>query len=131
MDRSITDWQDRMRGLDADELRNSWEIRSKVDRSWQEETNYHFAVAERMKQLGNMAIDLDDKTRVKLCRQAEEIVEKLQQHMVSKPQKIAEMEKISKESDAYHKAFGTKTARYYMYEQGIIDLLGDRLKPVG
>ena len=126
MDRPIADWKSHMRGMDAEKLMKNWEMRSKSKISWTDECNYHFAAAERMKQLGNMAIDLDDEVRKRLCSQAMGILEKLQNSLADQPKKLTELEEISIHSDAYYEKFGTRTARYYMYEQGVIDLLGDR-----
>ncbi len=126
MDRPIAEWKQQLRGMDADQLMKTWEFRAKSKISWVEEGYYHAAAAERMKQLGNMAIDLDDDVRIELCNQATEILEKLQDSLAEKPEKLAEIDEMASHSDAYYEKFGTKTARYYMYEQGLIDLLGDR-----
>ena len=126
MDKPIAEWKRHLRGMEAEKLIKNWEIRAKSKISWTEECNYHVAAAERMKQLGNMAIDLDDEVRKKLCMQATEILEKLQDCLAEKPHKLAEIDEVACHSDAYYEKFGTKTARYYMYEQGVIDLLGDR-----
>ena len=126
MDKPIAEWKRHLRGMEAEKLLKNWKMRAKSKISWVEECNYHVAAAERMKQLGNMAIDLDDDSRKNLCIQATEILEKLQDSLSDKPHKLAEIDEVASHSDAYYEKFGTRTARYYMYEQGVIDLLGDR-----
>lgn len=126
MDKPIDEWSRRFRGMDATELENAWKSKARSDVSWVDEINFHVAAAERMKQLGNMAIDLDDDARKKLCRCANDILERLQKSLRHKPAKLQEISDLTQRSDDYYNKFGTRTARYYMYEQGLIDILGDR-----
>ena len=126
MDKSILEWQKRFQGMSPESVNRVWSDKAANDVSWIQESNFHAAAAERMKQLGNMAIDLDDASRKKLCRQANDILNRLQAYLRDSPEKMQAIKNISNESDAYYAKFGTKTARYYMYEQGVIDELGDR-----
>ena len=73
------------------------------------------------------AIDLDEDARLKLCVQANSILQRLQNHLRNESEKLAIVQQSIAASDAYFAKFGSKTARYYMYEQGVIDELGDRL----
>lgn len=126
MDKPIDEWKRRFRGMPADQLQNAWSAKASSDLSWTQECNFHAAVAHRLKQLGNMSIDLDEDVRLKLCIQAESILERLHNHLRDQPEKLAVVKDSIAESDAYFKKFGSKTARYYMFEQGVIDELGDR-----
>ena len=126
LDKPISEWQRRLRGMSPDKLTDAWSAKAEVELTWTQEANFHVAAAERMKQLGNMAIDLDDATRLKLCRKANDILARLQAHLRDRPEHLAEIAGVIAHSNAYHSAFGTRTARYYMYEQGVIDILGDR-----
>jgi hypothetical protein len=127
MDKPIDEWKRRFRGMEPEALQNAWSVKAKQDVSWTEECNFHAAVAHRFKQIGNMAIDLDEDTRLMLCQQANVILKRLQSHLRNEPEKLATVRKSIAESDKYFTKFGTKTARYYMYEQGVIDVLGDRM----
>ena len=127
MDKSIDEWKRRFRGMEPEQLKSAWSVKAKDDVSWKEECNFHAAVAYRLKQLGNMAIDLDEETRLKLCIQANAILERLTNHLQQEPEKLLPIQDSIAESDAYFEKFGTKTARYYMFEQGVIDEWGDRL----
>ena len=126
MDKPIEEWLRRFRGMPAEQITDAWKAKASEDLSWTQEVNYHVAVAERMKQLGNMAIDLDDDTRKELCRQANSILSKLQKHLNDDPDRKKEIAGVIKKSDAYFKKYGSRTARYYMFEQGVINDLGDR-----
>ncbi len=112
--------------MPAKQITDAWKAKACEDLSWTQEVNYHVAAAERMKQLGNMAIDMDDDTRKELCRQANSILTKLQRHLDDEPERLKEIAKVVKKSDAYFKKFGSRTARYYMFEQGVINDMGDR-----
>ncbi len=126
MDKPITEWSQRFRGMPPEQICNSWKAKAKDDLSWTLLANFHVAAAERMKMLGNMAIDLDDDVRKKLCRDANDILHRLRKHLSDQPDRLNEIEQVVSESDAYYQKYGTKTARYYMYEQGVINDLGDR-----
>ena len=126
MDKSIPEWQRRFRGMKPKDVENAWSAKAANDVSWTQECYFHAAAAERMKQLGNMAIDLDDDVRQKLCLQAKSILDRLQRHLSEEPEKLDVIRKHTAESDAYYAKFGTRTARYYMFEQGVISELGDR-----
>ena len=127
MDKSVADWQRRLRGMEPGPLMTAWKAKAQHDLSWTEESNYHLAVAERMKQLGYLAIDLDDKVRTDLYRQANDIVSLLRRHLVNDIDKLEQIDSVTESSNVYYEKFGKPTARYYMYEQGVIDVLGDRL----
>jgi len=77
VDKTITEWGRRFRGMTPKETQQAWAAKAANDVSWAQESNFHAAAAERMKQLGNMAIDLDDDTRKDLCRQANDILARL------------------------------------------------------
>lgn len=109
-----------------EQILKSWASKSADQTSWTEECNFHAAAAERMKLLGNMAIDLDDATRLKLCRQAQDIFKRLTAHLEDTPEKLDPIKSVREETDVYYQKFGTRTARYYMYEQGVIDEWGDQ-----
>ncbi len=126
MDKSIPEWQRRFRGMDPKTVENAWAAKSTNELTWTHECFFHAAAAERMKQLGNMAIDLDDGYRLKLCRQAQDILARLQRYLSEEPEKLDAIQKHAAESDAYYAKFGTRTARYYLFEQGAITELGDR-----
>ena len=126
MEKPIDEWLRRFRGMPADQITNAWKAKASEDLSWTQEVNYHVAAAERMKQLGNMAIDLDDDIRKDLCRQANSIIHRLQRHLEDEPDRLEEIADVVEKSNAYFKKFGSRTARYYMYEQGVINDLGDR-----
>lgn len=128
MDKPIEDWLHRLRGMDDQKIVSAWKARAKDDLTWQREANFHAAAAERMKQLGNMAIDLDDKVRLNLCRQAEAILDRLQRHLSETPDRFNAISSYADERDAYYQKYGTRTSRYYMFEQGLINELGDRQK---
>lgn len=127
VEKPIQEWKNRLRGLDAQPLIDAWRKRAGDSASWMDDVNFHVAAAERMKQLGFMAIDLDDDVRKVLNDQAHSILEKLQRQLHDDPERLAEIQEITSHSDAYYEKYGKLTARYYMYEQGIIDLLGDRI----
>ncbi len=127
MDRSVSEWQRRLRGMEPTPLTESWKAKANNEFSWTDESNYHLAVAERMKQLGYLAIDLDDEVRTTLCRQANDIINRLRRHLAEDIDKLEEIENVTESSNVYYEKFGKRTARYYMYEQGVIDILGDRL----
>ena len=127
MDKPIDEWKRRFRGMEPETLTNAWSAKANDELSWKHECNFHAAVAHRLKQIGNMAIDLDDDTRHKLVVQATAITERLHNHLRDEPEKLATIQKSIADADAYFAKFGSKTARYYMYEQGVIDALGDRL----
>ena len=126
MDKPIDEWKRRFRGMPAEQLHNAWLAKAASDLSWTQECNFHAAVAHRLQQLGNMSIDLDEGMRHKLCVQAQSILERLHNHLSDKPEKLATVNESIAASDAYFKKFGSKTARYYMFEQGVIDEMGDR-----
>ena len=127
MDRPIEEWKPRFRGMEPKALNKTWASRADDDMSWVHECNFHAAVADRLKQIGNLAIDIDDDARQKLCMQANSIVSRLQNHLRNEPAKLTTIQESIAASDEYFAKYGTKTARYYMYEQGVIDELGDRL----
>jgi hypothetical protein len=127
MDKPVAEWQRRLRGMEPGPLTNAWKAKAQHELSWTEEPNYHLAVAERMKQLGYLAIDLDDDVRTDMCRQANDIVNQLRRHLAEDIDKLEEIDNVTESSNVYYEKFGKKTARYYMYEQGVIDVLGDRL----
>jgi len=127
MDKPIDEWQQRLRGMDADQLNQVWRSKADDEVSWREEANFHMAAAERMKLLGFMAADLDEDTRKKLRIQAQVILDQLNQQFDGNTIRTDEFRTVAEASDKYFAAFGTPTARHYMYEQGLIDLLGDRL----
>lgn len=130
VDKPIEEWKRRLKGMAPEKLKDAWSAKAHDDWSWTNEANFHVAAADRMKQLGNMAIDLDDDVRKDLCRQAQDILSRLQKHLHSKPDHLIEIQDFVEKSDAYFEKFGSRTARYYMFEQGVIDELGDR-KRVG
>lgn len=127
MDKPIEEWKRRFRGMEPKALQKTWNSRADDELSWVHECNFHAAVADRLKQIGNLAIDIDDDARQKLCFQARSILDRLQNHLRNEPEKLATVQQSIAESDAYFAKYGTKTARYYMYEQGVIDEWGDRL----
>ncbi len=127
MDKPVLEWQRRLRGMEPAPLKAAWQAKASHDLSWTEEANYHLAVAERMKQLGYLAIDLEDDVRTDLCRQANDIVNRLRRHLAEDVDKLEQIDSVIASSDVYYEKFGKRTARYYMYEQGVIDVLGDRL----
>lgn len=127
VERPISEWQARLRGMNVDQLMNAWSAKADDAQSWRQEANFHLAVAERMKLLGFMSADLEKDERKNIRIQAADIIEKLQQIFANEPHRVEEFAVVTKASDDYYNAFGTPTARHYMYEQGIIDLLGDRL----
>ncbi len=127
MDKPIEEWKRRFRGMEAATLRNAWSAKAKVDLSWTQECNFHAAVAHRLKQIGNMAIDLDEDARLELVIQANSILKRLRFDLRNEPEKLATVQASIADWDKYFAKFGSRTARYYMYEQGVIDELGDRL----
>ncbi|NKB52156.1 MAG: hypothetical protein GKR97_08040 [Rhizobiaceae bacterium] len=127
MDKPIEEWKRRFRGMEAITLLNAWSAKAEVDLSWTQECNFHAAVAHRLKQIGNMAIDLDEDVRLELVVHANSILNRLKFDLRNEPQKMAIVEASIAEWDGYFQKFGSRTARYYMYEQGVIDELGDRL----
>ena len=127
MDKPIEEWKRRFRGMEAETLKNAWSVKAKDDLSWTQECNFHVAVAHRLKQIGNMAIDLDEDSRLELVIEANSILDRLQAKLRNEPVKLAEVRESIAESDTYFTKFGSRTARYYMFEQGVIDELGDRL----
>ena len=127
MDKPIEEWKRRFRGMEAVTLRNAWSVKAKDKLSWTEECNFHAAVAHRLKQIGNMAIDLDEDTRLALVVEADSILRRLQAGLRNEPGKLAKVRDSIADSDVYFTKFGSRTARYYMFEQGVIDELGDRL----
>ena len=131
MDKPIEEWKRRFRGMEAETLRNAWSVKAKDAVTWTEECNFHAAVAHRFKQIGNMAIDLDEDARLSLVIEGEAILERLQKDLRNEPSKLAIIRDSVAESDVYFKKFGSRTARYYMFEQGVIDELGDRLIGAG
>lgn len=126
MERPYKEWVSRLRGTQPDALLAAWQVRARRTGTYEREAEYHLAVAERMRQLGNMAIDLDDKTRRHLCRQANEIVDRLTEALADDESRSSFMKRTVETSEAYFRDYGKKSARYYMYEQGLIDELGDR-----
>ena len=82
MDKPIDEWKRRFRGMEPKALTHAWATRADDELSWTHECNFHAAVADRLKQIGNLAIDLDDDTRLKLCMQAKSILARLQNHSV-------------------------------------------------
>ena len=128
MDKPIEEWLRRFRGMGPEKIVSAWSAKANEDLSWQEEANFHAAAAERMKQLGNMAVDLDEDTRISLCRQAMTILNRLQRCHADNPETLDLIEESVSRSTDYYQKFGTRTARYYMFEQGMIDELGDRKK---
>jgi len=127
VDKPIEEWKRRFRGMEAVTLRNAWSVKAKDKLSWTEECNFHAAVAHRLKQIGNMAIDLDEDTRLALVVEADSILRRLQAGLRNEPGKLAKVRDSIADSDVYFTKFGSRTARYYMFEQGVIDELGDRL----
>ena len=127
MDKPIEEWKRRFRGMEAAAIRNAWTAKAKDKVSWTEECNFHAAVAHRLKQIGNMAIDLDEDARLDLVIEANSILDRLQGHLRNEPSKLAQIRDSIAESEIYFDKFGSRTARYYMFEQGVIDELGDRL----
>ena len=81
----------------------------------------------KFKQIGNMAIDLNEDERQSLCLRGNAIISRLQNHLRAEPEKWHVVAEAVLNDDEYFAKFGSKTARYYMFEQGIIDELGDRL----
>ena len=127
MDKPLLEWERRLRGMDEVAVLDAWEKKSRDDSTWTREPRWYAAVAARMKQLGNMAIDLDDNTRKTLVRTAAEIVERLERQLEDgRAPLLNEIRDLHRERDEFDRKFGTKTARYYMYEQGVIDVLGDK-----
>ncbi|EFL90371.1 hypothetical protein [Ahrensia sp. R2A130] len=127
MDKPLLEWQRRLRGMDEATLLEAWKKKSKDDGAWTREPGWFAVVAARMKQLGNMGIDLDDDTRKTLCRTAIEIINRLEHQLAdARAPLLNEIRDLHSERDEFDQKFGTKTARYYMYEQGIIDVLGDK-----
>lgn len=126
MDKPISEWKRRFRGMEARALENAWSAKADDDVSWVQQSNFHAAVAQRFKQIGNMAIDLDEGERKTLCHRGNAILHRLELHLRGEPHKWAEVQQAVSEEDAYFAQYGSKTARYYMYEQGVIDELGDR-----
>ncbi|MEM9733763.1 MAG: hypothetical protein AAF903_09820 [Pseudomonadota bacterium] len=126
MDKPIDEWLRRLRGMDDVRIIAAWEARAKEDLSWTQEPNFHAAAAERMKQLGNMGIDLDDDVRVTLCRKAQSILKRLKHYLRETPELFTPIGEHAQKQDAYYEEYGTRTARYYMFEQGMMDELGDR-----
>lgn len=127
MQRAFEECERRLRGLDPSGLLRVWEARAKRDSTWLQESAFHLAAAERLKQIAHMGIDLDEEERRRLCRRADAILERLRRVSKGDPGKLEAMEEIVRRSDAYHRTYGAKSARHYMYEQGVIDALGDRL----
>ncbi|MEL6734402.1 MAG: hypothetical protein AAFO98_00755, partial [Pseudomonadota bacterium] len=66
MERSLSDWNEKLRGTAAQDLLSSWSKRVQVSTSYLQEPNYHIAVAERMRNLAYMSIDLEDDLRLEL-----------------------------------------------------------------
>ncbi|MEL6783946.1 MAG: hypothetical protein AAFO61_05920 [Pseudomonadota bacterium] len=127
VDKPIEDWLRRLRGMDEQRIVAAWEARAKEDLSWTQEPNFHAAAAERMKQLGNMAIDLDDDVRVSLCRRAQSILKRLKHYLRETPELFTPIGEHADTQDDFYAEYGTRTARYYMFEQGVMDELGDRV----
>ncbi len=127
MDKPVSEWKKKLRGMCAKATEDAWRAKAGSDVSWKQEINFHVACAERMRQLGNMAIDIDEKLRKALCIQANEILARVEDELMSDGERLSEIEEMIQQSDAYYETYGTRTARYYMYEQGLIDVLGDRL----
>ena len=127
MDKPLLEWQRRLRGMDEATLLEAWKKKSQDKSAWTREPGWFAVAAARMKQLGNMGIDLDDDTRRTLCRTGAEIVDRLENQLTEAKASLRnEIRDLHAERDEFDQKFGTKTARYYMYEQGIIDVLGDK-----
>lgn len=126
MDKPIEEWLRRFRGMGPDKINNAWSAKAGDDLSWRHEAYFHAASAERMKLLGHMAIDLDDETRKSLCRQADSILKNLNRHLEDRPEQWGVIEAKAQETTQYYEKYGSRTARYYMFEQGMIDELGDK-----
>lgn len=128
MDKPIDEWKRRFRGMEPDQLQNAWSAKAKDKVSWTEDSNFHIAVAERFRQIGNMAIDLEEDQRLELCKRGDVILHRLQNALKNEPDKLASISDTIAQSNAYFEKFGSRTARYYMYEQGVINEWGDRLR---
>ena len=89
MDKPIEEWTRRLRGMEPKALQKTWITRADDDLSWVHECNFHAAVAYRFKQIGNLAIDVDEDARQKLCIQANSILQRLQNHLRNEPEKLA------------------------------------------
>ena len=126
MERPYQEWVKRLRGTEPEPLLSAWQIRARCSGTFEREADYHLAVAERLRQLGNMAVDLDDQTRRDLCRQGNAIVDRLTEALGDDATRSTFVRETVEKSDAYFRDYGKKSARYYMYEQGVIDELGDR-----
>ncbi len=127
LDKPIDEWKRRFRGMEPEQLLNAWSAKAKDRVSWSEDSNFHAAVAERFRQIGNMAIDLDEDQRLELCKRGNIILDRLQNVLKDEPSKLEPIRECVASSDAYFEKFGSRTARYYMYEQGVIDEWGDRV----
>jgi len=130
MDRSFFEWKAKLSGVKAQDLLSSWAKRVQISSSYLQEPNYHIAVAERMRNLAYMSIDLDDPSRLELLQRGDGILSAVRATHAANEKMVRRLDEIRAESDRYFARFGSKTARTYMYERGLISLEGDRLEQV-
>lgn len=93
-----------------------------------EKAEQEFALARRMMHLASMAIDLDQPSRKRLHETGERLRENVLSSLKRDQQLCREAESIAANDDLYFQTFGRTSARAYMYEQGVIDLQGDRIR---
>ncbi|MEL6920174.1 MAG: hypothetical protein AAFO77_04000 [Pseudomonadota bacterium] len=126
MDRPLSDWQHRLRGVPHTALLSMWAQSAQSKTSYLQQPNFHLAAAERMRRLAHMAIDLADDERIDLLARGEAILQSLVDTHRHDERFMRQLGDVKAENDRYFDRFGTKTARTYMYDQGLIDLVGDR-----
>ncbi|MEL6746073.1 MAG: hypothetical protein AAFO68_11515, partial [Pseudomonadota bacterium] len=95
--------------------------------SYLQEPNYHIAVAERMRNLAYMSIDLEDDLRLELRERGNAILAAVRDIHAENGKLVRLLDETRTKSDAYFDKYGSKTARTYMYERGLISLSGDRM----
>ncbi|MEO0545760.1 MAG: hypothetical protein AAF035_02320 [Pseudomonadota bacterium] len=127
MERSLSDWNEKLRGTAAQDLLSSWSKRVQVSTSYLQEPNYHIAVAERMRNLAYMSIDLEDDLRLELRERGNAILAAVRDIHAENGKLVRLLDETRTKSDAYFDKYGSKTARTYMYERGLISLSGDRM----
>jgi len=130
MERSLSEWKIKLRGVAPQDLLSAWSKRVQVSTSYLQEPNYHIAVAERMRNLAYMAIDMDDDLRIELRERGDAILSAVRDTHKENDKLIDQLDEAREKSDRYFEKYGTKTARTYMYDRGLINLEGDRLAEV-
>ena len=127
MESAYEHWSRQLRGIAPDTLLQSWEVKSRSSASWTLDAAYHLAVAERFRRIGNMALDLSDIERQNMCRRGETILARLRAALADDPRRLAIVDAIVDRANNYYRTYGSRSARHYMFERGVIDSLGTPL----